>query len=111
MISLVIGILLLPVLLGGGLLLIGILSPTGGLNAMNSAEERRAVIFEIYRYSICYVMVLVFALMAFQLLGAVMTDMNNGAAMAAPAAGVILSAILFIIHWKMKSPSINSSSN
>jgi hypothetical protein len=109
MMPFIIGILLLPFLFGGGVLLVGALSPTGGLNTMNTAEERRAVVFEIYRYSICYVMVMVFAVMAFQLLGSALSDMNNIAAMGAPAAGVILSGILFIVHWKMKSPASPAS--
>lgn len=67
-------------------------------------EERLAVVFEVYRYTICLLMVLLFGLSAFQLVGALIMDINNTQAMAGPGIGVIITGLLFGIHWFMKNP-------
>lgn len=94
-----IGLVLLLNMLLGGLFLSDFAFRTGG-----NMEERKAVVFEVYRYAICFVMVIVFTFMGFQLVVSLLTDASNVQALSGPGAGVLLSALLFTIHWFMKNP-------
>lgn len=89
----------------GGLLLSDYVYRTGG-----TMEERKAVVFEVYRYAICFIMVLIFGLLAFQLLTGLIGSMASGGQadmqmLAGPGIGAIITAILFIAHWMMKNPA------
>lgn len=97
--ELILGILLVLALLIGGLLLSEYSYQLGG-----TMEERRAIVFEVYRYAVCFLMVLLFGIMAFQLLTAMITDFANTQAMTGPGVGVILSGSLFMLHWFIKNP-------
>lgn len=96
----VIGSLLFGTVFLGALLLEGYVYQAGG-----TMNERKAVVFEIYRYAICFVMIILFAVMAFQLFSGMVTDMSNPAALAGPGVGAILTALIFFAHWMMKNPA------
>lgn len=74
-------------------------------------EERKAIVFEVYRYAVCFVMLIVFSFLGFQLIAALLTDAANTQALAAPAGGILLSAILFVVHWFLKNPCCPKQSN
>jgi flagellar biosynthesis protein FliQ len=104
--ELLLGLLLFANLFLGGLLLADYVYRTGG-----TMDERKAVVFEIYRYSICFIMVIVFGLLAFQLLSGLLGSMFSGTpvdpqALAGPGVGAIITAILFLAHWLMKNPAL-----
>lgn len=71
-------------------------------------EERRAVVFEVYRYAVCLITLLLFGMMAFQLLGTLLSDIGNAQvqALAMPGAGAIISGLLFLAHWTIKNPAL-----
>lgn len=93
------GVLLVLLLLVGGMLLSEYVYQAGG-----TMEERRAIVFEVYRYAVCFLMVLLFGIMTFQLLTALVTDAANTQAMTGPGIGVIISGALFMLHWFLKNP-------
>jgi len=95
------GGLLLIALLVGGLLLSDYVYRSGG-----TMEERRAVVFEVYRYTVCLLMVLLFGLSAFQLAAALITDPSNAQAMGGPGVGAIITGLFFLIHWFIKNPAV-----
>ena len=99
------GGLALILLFIGGLLLTDYVYRAGG-----TMEERRAVVFEVYRYTICLVMVFMFGMMAFQLIGSLVVDASNTQALAGPGVGAIISGALFLIHWLMKNPAAPKAS-
>lgn len=101
--EMILGLGLLALLLVGGLLFSDYVYRMGG-----TMEERRAIVFEVYRYTLCLIMVLMFGLMAFQLIGALVTDAGNTQAMAGPGVGALITAALFAIHWFMKNPALPS---
>ncbi len=68
-------------------------------------QERRAIVFEIYRYSICFFMVAAFGLSAFQLGLGLILDGSNPQALTGPGLGVILSGVIFLVHWFIKNPA------
>jgi hypothetical protein len=103
--EILVGGLALITLFLGGLLLTEYFFRAGG-----TMEERKAVVFEVYRYTICLVMVLVFGLSAFQLVGALVMDANNTQALAGPGIGVIITGALFLVHWFMKTPACSKVS-
>ncbi len=85
--------------------LIGILLFADYLERVASTmEERKAIIFEIYRYAICFLMVIVFGLSAFQLAGALIGDASNPQALTPPGLSAIISGIFFLVHWFIKNP-------
>jgi hypothetical protein len=88
-------------LLIGGLLLSDYAYRAGG-----TMEERRAVVFEVYRYAVCLITLLVFGVTAFQLVGALLSDAGNAQSLTLPGAGAIISALLFLAHWTMKNPAL-----
>lgn len=102
--ELIFGLLLFGNILIGGLLLSDYAYRMGG-----TMEERRAIVFEVYRYAVCLIMVIVFAFMAAQLIGALLADAANTQAMAGPGVGALLSGLLFLIHWLMKNPALPKS--
>jgi hypothetical protein len=101
--ELILGVLLVLALFVGGLLLSEYAFQAGG-----TMEERRAIVFEVYRYAVCFLMVLLFGIMAFQLLNALIMDSANTQAMTGPGIGVMLSGALFLLHWLIKNPLLPS---
>lgn len=97
--ELILGLLLILALFVGGLLLSEYVFQAG-----ETMEERRAAVFEVYRYAICFLMVVVFGIMAFQMIGALILDAANSQAMAGPGVGVLISGVIFLVHWFMKNP-------
>lgn len=97
-------ILMGPLVLGSvflfALLLEGYLYQSGG-----TMNERKAVVFEIYRYAVCFIMIILFAFMAFQLFSGLVADMSNPAALAGPGVGTLLTALIFFAHWMLKNPA------
>jgi hypothetical protein len=85
----------------GGLLLSDYAYRAGG-----TMEERRAVVFEVYRYAVCLVTLLMFSFTAFQLVGALVADAGNISGLSLPGAGAIISGLLFLAHWTMKNPAL-----
>jgi len=101
--ELILGLVLVLALFIGGLLLSEYAYQSGG-----TMEERRAIVFEVYRYAVCFLMVLLFGIMAFQLLNALITDAANTQAMTGPAVGVMISGGLFLLHWLIKNPLLQA---
>ena len=99
--QLILGLLLVLALFMGGLLLSEYAYQVG-----ETMEERRAVVFEVYRYAICFLMVILFGVLAFQMIGALILDAANSQAMAGPGVGVMISGIIFLVHWFMKNPML-----
>lgn len=95
------GGMLLVSLFIGGLLLSDYVYRAGG-----TMEERLAVVFEVYRYAVCLLMVLLFGFSAFQLVAALVLDASNAQALAGPGIGAIITGLLFGIHWFMKNPAL-----
>jgi hypothetical protein len=102
--ELILGVLLVLALFIGALLLSEYAYQGGG-----TMEERRAIVFEVYRYSVCFLMVLLFGIMAFQLLNALIMDAANTQAMTGPGVGVMISGALFLLHWLIKNPLLSST--
>lgn len=100
------GLVVLINLLLGGLLLSDLAFRLGG-----TMEERKALVFEVYRYAVCFVMVLVFGLTGFQLVVALLTDASNTQALIGPGGGVLFSVILFVVHWLIKNPACPKSAS
>lgn len=98
--------LLPPVLLFfiGGLLLSDYAYRAGG-----TMEERRAVVFEVYRYAVCLITLLLFGMTAFQLVGSLVAEAATPQALALPGAGALISGLLFLAHWLMKNPALPKS--
>ena len=103
--EMLLGGLALIALFIGGLLLTDYVYRAGG-----SMEERKAVVFEVYRYTVCLVMVFVLGLSAFQLIGSLVVDASNAQALAGPGVGVIISGVLFLVHWFIKNPAAPKAS-
>jgi hypothetical protein len=101
--ELILGVFLILALFIGGLLLSEFVYQAG-----ETMEERRAMVFEVYRYAVCFLMVLLFGIMAFQLISALIVDANNTQAMTGPGVGVMISGALFMAHWFMKNPLLAS---
>ncbi len=97
--ELIIAIGLPLVLFMGGLLL-----SEYAYQAGETMDARRAIVFEVYRYAMCFIMVLLFGIMAFQMISALIVDAANTQALAAPGVGVILTGGIFLAHWFMKNP-------
>lgn len=87
----------------GVLLLIDYLERIAG-----SMQERKAIIFEVYRYAVCFLMVAAFGLSAFQLTVALINDASNPQALAPAGLGSIISGLLFLIHWFIKNPAADA---
>lgn len=102
---LIIGIILIINVFVGTLLLADYLERAG-----ETMQERKAIIFEIYRYAVCFLMVVVFGLSAFQLVAALITDASNPQALLPAGLGAIISGLLFLIHWLLKNPAIGKTS-
>jgi hypothetical protein len=98
---LLLGIILIPALFVGTLLLVDYLERAGA-----TMQERKAIIFEIYRYAICFLTVILFGLSAFQLAGALISESGNPQALTPPGLGSIISGLIFLIHWLIKNPAI-----
>jgi hypothetical protein len=96
--------ILTPALFMGILLLVDYVERVGA-----TMQERKAIIFEIYRYSVCFLMVIVFGLSAFQLAGALIADSGNPQALTPPGLASIISGIIFLIHWLIKNPAISKN--
>ncbi|WP_373530994.1 hypothetical protein [Vampirovibrio sp.] len=101
---LLLGSILIPALFVGTLLLVDYVERVGA-----TMQERKAIIFEIYRYAVCFLMVIVFGLSAFQLLGALIGEGGNPQALTPPALGSIISGFIFLIHWLIKNPALPAS--
>jgi hypothetical protein len=97
--ELILGLVLVLALFIGGMLLSEYAYQAGDV-----MEERRAIVFEVYRYAICFLMVVIFGIMAFQMIGALIIDAANSQAMAGPGVGVMISGMIFLVHWFMKNP-------
>lgn len=88
----------------GGLLLTDYIDRAGG-----TMEERIAVVFEVYRYAVCFLMVIVFGLSSFQMVGALLSGVNSTVALAGPGIGVVISGLLFLTHWLLRNPALPKS--
>ena len=82
------------------LLAVGVLAQLGG----NSVKDPGALVFEVYRYTVCFVMVLVFGLGAFVVINTMLAG-GDSAALAGNGVTVLLSLALFALHWRMKNPA------
>jgi len=71
-----------------------------------SMTEKIALVFEVYRYAVCFVMIIVFGLLAYFVVGGMITSPQAMAELVGPGVGVLLSAVLFLAHWRMKNPSL-----
>lgn len=98
---LLLGIILIINLFVGTLLFADYLERAG-----ESMQERKAIIFEIYRYAVCFLMVVVFGFSAFLLAGTLLADASNPQALATPALSGMISGLLFLIHWFIKNPAM-----
>lgn len=98
--ELIVGLFLLIALFVGALLLVDYVFRAGG-----TMQERKAVVFEVYRYAVCFVMLIVFGLMGFQLISGLMSENSSPGVLSGPALGVLISGLLFITHWLLKNPS------
>ncbi len=93
--------LIIILLFIGGLITVALLEQMGG-----TMKEKAALVFEVYRYTVCFVMVLVFTLMAYTVLSGVFSGQEANA-VAGAGLGVLLSVALYFIHWKMKNPNLS----
>lgn len=99
--TLLLGGILIIALFVGTLLFVDYLERAGA-----TMQERKAIIFEIYRYAVCFLMVSVFGLSTFQLLGALLGDAGNPQALIPPGLSSIISGLLFLIHWSIRNPAM-----
>ncbi len=70
-------------------------------------SEKIALVFEVYRYAVCFVMLVVFGLLAYFVVGGLITSPQAVAELVGPGVGVILSAVLFLVHWRLKNPALS----
>ena len=82
------------------ILAVGVLSQLGG----NSVNNAGALVFEVYRYTVCFVMVLMFAIGAFIVINTLIAG-GDSASLAGNGVAVLLSMALFALHWRMKNPA------
>ena len=81
------------------LLVAGVLVQTGG-----TMKERAALVFEVYRYTVCFVMVIVFGLMAYTVVTGLLAGSTDPGTLGASGVGVVLSLVLYCLHMFMKNP-------
>lgn len=103
---LIVGIILIINVFVGTLLFADYLERAG-----ETMQERKAIIFEIYRYAVCFLMVVIFGLSAFQLSAALITDASSPQALLPSGLGAIISGLLFLIHWFIKNPAMGKTSS
>lgn len=68
----------------------------------------RQLAFELYRYSVCFASTVLFGLFTYQLLGLIITKQGNETQLALMSAGVLIPALLFMVHWFMEAPTETS---
>ena len=68
-------------------------------------EERKAVVFEVYRYTICMLMMVFFTGSAFILFSTLLGDMEHPDKAAGPGIATVLCAVIFAAHWMMPNPA------
>lgn len=68
----------------------------------------RQLAFELYRYTVCFSAIVMFGLFAYQFLGLLITKQGNETQVALMGAGIIVPALLFLIHWFMEAPTEES---
>lgn len=72
-----------------------------------TVKERTAVVFEVYRYAVCFMAMLFFGVMGYLSIAALFTGgMENPQALVGPGIGVLISVAIFLLHWRMKNPSL-----
>ena len=96
----------LIILFGGGMVIVLLMMNQGG-STMNTPQ---AAAFEVYRYAVCFVSVLIFGMMSHSLLHGLVRDYTDANNLAVSGAGVLIAAILFVLHWKMTNPALASGS-
>jgi hypothetical protein len=84
------------------LLAVGVLAQLGG----GSVNNPGALVFEVYRYTVCFVMVLVFGIGAFIVISTMLTG-GDSAALAGNGVTVLLALAIFALHWRMKNPAVS----
>lgn len=70
-----------------------------------TVEERKAILFEIYRYGICFWTMLLFGFSTFQIAVALIGESANPQALIVPSLGAGVSALFFGVHWFIKFPA------
>ena len=68
-------------------------------------DERLAVVFEVYRYAVCWFCIVLFLILGFMLIMGALTA-QNATGVAAYGGGILLCLALFILHWRLKNPHI-----
>ena len=71
-------------------------------------NEKTAIVFEIYRYAVCFVTLCSFSLLSYAVIGGYLADPGNIKALAGAAVGVIISLVLYVVHWRLKNPALTS---
>jgi len=90
------------------LIAVGVLSLASkeGKESMNNPA---GLAFEVYRYAVCFVMVVIFALSAFMAITGVIASFMGTApdatSMTTNGLAVLLSAGIFLLHWRLKNPA------
>lgn len=99
--------LLLALILLIGLFLMGFVLVCSIDNQKDlTMTEKIALVFEVYRYAVCFVMMIVFGLLAYFVVGGLVSNPQAMAELVGPGVGVLLSAVLFLAHWRMKNPAL-----
>lgn len=93
--------------LAGVFLVLGLLLPLTLVQKgeTHSMKDTQSLVFEIYRYGVCFVMVLGFTILSYVLLSSLLSNPGDFRSMGGPALGVLLSVALFFTHWRMKNPA------
>ncbi|MEB3286083.1 MAG: hypothetical protein VKJ04_01130 [Vampirovibrionales bacterium] len=71
-------------------------------------DERLAIVFEAYRYAVCWLCLALFLVFGFVLMFVLFTAHGPEITMfvAAQGGGLLLCLAIFMLHWRMKNPHI-----
>ena len=70
-------------------------------------QQRKSVIFELYRYCVCFMMMIAFAVSGFSMLNTVLQTLQSGGELTSAtqsAVAVVFFALIWGMHWKLANP-------
>ncbi len=70
-------------------------------------QQRKSIIFELYRYCVCFMMMIAFAVSGFSMLSTALQAVQSGGELASAtqsAVAVVFFALIWGMHWKLSNP-------
>ncbi len=70
-------------------------------------QQRKSIIFELYRYCVCFMMMIAFAVSGFSMLNTALQVLQSDGELASAtqsAVAVVFFALIWGMHWKLNNP-------